>query len=61
MGEACVILKCNTCSTRPHSQDQLHGMGNRVHNIKMSGQYCCTVCNTIRGEAKTDKEDKKRK
>ncbi len=42
-----MIKKCNTCSNKPHTQDELHGKGNRVHNEvkkQLDTEYRCTVC-----------------
>lgn len=39
------------CSCEHKAQDQIHGLGNRVHNPNGKGQYKCTVC----GKLKEDK------
>lgn len=43
-----MVKKCPTCSHKKHSQDELHGTGNRVFNVfvnKVKGTIGrCTVC-----------------
>ena len=42
-----MIGKCPKCSDKPHTQDELHGKGNRVFNEIKGVQYTeyrCTVC-----------------
>jgi len=40
------IIRCNCVHT---TQDTLYGVGNRMANEMKSGQFRCTVCNTIAG------------
>jgi hypothetical protein len=60
VGNSCVILKCAKCGDIPHTQDELHGEGMRVHNRKANSQLSCTRCGNLRGEAKVI-DDTKRK
>lgn len=42
-----MIRKCPTCSNKEHTQDTLHGKGNRVFNEYKTSTgvaYRCTVC-----------------
>lgn len=42
-----MIQKCPSCSHKRHSQDELHGAGNRVfneHPTKTHNIQRCTVC-----------------
>lgn len=53
-----MIAKC-ACGSKPHSQDDLHGKGNRVfnHNPKKE-EAKCTVCGATLRVPKEDKEKK---
>jgi hypothetical protein len=57
MAENTKVLRC---SCQHDYQDETYGVGLRVHNLKMNGQYACTVCGTIRGAAQTIDEKKKK-
>lgn len=43
-----MIKECHKCGSKPHTQDQLHGKGQRVHNVfqnkNKASVYRCTVC-----------------
>ena len=44
-----MIVSCESCGAKPHSQDKMYGWGMRVHNqMKDITKVRCTVCNTIR-------------
>lgn len=53
-----MIKKCVVCGNKRHSQDELHGVGNRVFNVfkhKLKGLVGrCTVCG--REEVVSDKQ-----
>lgn len=58
MIRACI----NTCGKKQHTQDQLHGQGNRVFNEKVTkdGQLVlkCTVCGDTVTTSAPSKEKK---
>jgi hypothetical protein len=45
---------CKTCSSKPHSQDEIHGKGKRVFNARPGGTKDlkpsprCTVCGGLK-------------
>ncbi len=46
---ACIVTVCAGCSRIPHPQDQIHGLGMRVHNTcniskTLNSGKRCTVC-----------------
>jgi len=47
-----MILHCSKCGDNHHTQDKLHGQGNRVHNKtskETPATYRCTVCGNEQG------------
>ena len=50
-----MVRKCPTCSNKEHTQDVLHGKGNRVHTTYKTTTgvgYRCTVCGHDTGLSK---------
>lgn len=43
-----MIKPCHQCGNKPHTQDELHGRGQRVFNVvkRVNGdtEHRCTVC-----------------
>lgn len=57
-----MIEACSGCGNRPHTQDELHGKGNRVFNevpLKTGGhELRCTVCGSKKLRGAADKKAK---
>lgn len=57
-----MIEACGACGAKPHSQDELHGKGNRVWNeipLKSGGvELRCTVCGAKKQRGAEKKAEK---
>lgn len=58
-----MIKQCKSCSSKPHSQDELHGKGKRVFNEHFNKNKAqvlrCTRCGHEEVHGQTDKKDGK--
>lgn len=53
-----MIKKCANCGNIKHTQDELHGKGNRVHNVISTPTMIekrCTVCGASEKQLKAKK------
>lgn len=57
-----MIHRCPSCGSKPHEQDKLHGLGNRVFNdrsTKTEKILACTRCgHEIKGTLPTSSKGK---